>query len=651
MSRRTLVLVADRAAAPPPEPQTDVIVLDTTWTPAADERADLTGARGPIRRVLDEVNLFDGSLELLDAWASRVGLADRFMADDISWWFHARSFLRLDVHELILWCHVLQEIAPAGAYSTIRLPADRTLLVDAAMARSRSIDRPTIVPVGEPARTRHARPGPRPARQSPPSGAVAAARRRVGRVRRALLGWPPARPDRARRATIVDARLDAVAQQPPSVVAIVRPPSFHVIDQADGGRREDPYITPVLERIEARGDPVAMIAILLDHRRDADWDIIEAEERLVPLSIMAQRYGLPDVAPYDPTDTAQRLAGFPDVPATVAGTDLGPTLRSIVSEYGMWWWFANQRHEASIAVELLAELRPRVLYTGWEAARTPWLVAARRVGIPTVAVQHGVIYPNSPDYCRPGHRGLIRPDLTCVFGAYERDILVGQGGYEPSSVVATGSPRADRERARTAGDPEEGARVRRELGVADGHKLLVVSTARNPLGDSIHAVAMAARLLDGPLPGVHIAFKAHPEERRGADYRALLAGLARAGGYRAPPTTVVRDIDVYRLLRAADAHLGLYSTVLTDAVLAGTPNMIAVGQAYADAIGYVEAGVATPVRSVGDVRAFLADPPRPDQEAVDRFLDLHFEPGDGAERIASLIGAIAASPIGPGLSR
>ena len=99
----------------------------------------------------------------------------------------------------------------------------------------------------------------------------------------------------------------------------------------------------------------------------------------------------------------------------------------------------------------------------------------------------------------------------------------------------------------------------------------------------------------------------------------------------------MRDIDLYRLLRAADAHLGVYSTVLTDSVLAGTPNMIVVGQAQADMLGYVEAGVAVPVRSVGDVRAFMADPRPPSEDARARFVEAHFVDGDAVERIGDIV--------------
>jgi hypothetical protein len=296
------------------------------------------------------------------------------------------------------------------------------------------------------------------------------------------------------------------------------------------------------------------------------------------------------------------------------------------------------------AGRLMDILQPGMLLTGWEAARTAWLGAARRRGIPSIAIQHGVIYPATPDYCRPHHPALVRPEVTCVFGPYEREILTREGGYAESAVVATGSPRIDPLMSETPVSPAERAAVRADLGVADGDRILVVSGARMTVGDRLGTVPLLARVLDGALPGIHLVFKLHPEERNGQHYHDLITGLAQARGQAAPPITLTRDIDVYRLLRSADAHLGVLSTVLTDAVIAGTPNLIVVGQAQADLIGYVAAGVATPVRSADDVRAFMADPRPPDPEARRRFIAAHFVPGDAAGRIADLVGRAGLAP-------
>ncbi len=209
-----------------------------------------------------------------------------------------------------------------------------------------------------------------------------------------------------------------------------------------------------------------------------------------------------------------------------------------------------------------------------EGIRAPWLVAARAAQVPVLAVQHGILYPSHPGYCHPRDETLVLPDRTLVAGEYELDVLLGCGAYLPGEVVVTGATAATP--ARPVDAEADRAAVRAELGVASGDRLLVVSTAHVPLFRRYHYPHVFQRTLGGPLPGVHVVFKQHPGETDEGPYRRLLEGMARAGGYAAPPISVVREIDLYRLLRAADAHLGYQSTVLTDAVVAGTPNLIAI---------------------------------------------------------------------------
>ena len=582
--------------------------------------------------VLDRVNLFDETLERLDAWGETAGMADRLMVDGVSWWFHARSFIRLDLHEMLLWCHVLAELAPPGRYDRLELPAGRAFLVAAARAY-RWPAAPSVVTYGPAALSRSA--DAQGLRGLGRTGPLARLRAPVGQVLRTVGVLRDPRP----RMRYLEARLATLVAEPPAVLAVVRSASFHVIEDDDGIRRTDPYVTPVLDALAAEGQPVVSIGLALDLRLDADWQIIKPDPRLLPMSFVSRRTKLPSDDAAIGARARARIMGTPELAVDVEGFDLGSAIRAIVAD--LWRWFERQRHGMLWAERIMTELQPSALFTGWEGARTMWLGAAHRLGVPSLAVQHGVIYPNNPDYYRPLHPGLVRPDVTCVYGSYERELLIEGGHYDPATVVVTGSPRVHPDDAPVDVSPDEGIDLRRELGVADTDRLLVVSAARNPVGDEMHSVSMVARLLDGPLPGIHVVVKLHPEEATGEHYERLLAGLAAAGGYSPVRVSIIRDVDLYRLLRAADAHLGQYSTVLTDAVLTGTPNMVAVGQAYEDIIGYVEAGVAVPVRSVDDVRAFMAAPVAPSPAARARFLEIHYRRGDAIGRIAKAITELA----------
>ncbi len=168
------------------------------------------------------------------------------------------------------------------------------------------------------------------------------------------------------------------------------------------------------------------------------------------------------------------------------------------------------------------------------------------------------------------------------------------------------------------------------LGVAPGDRVVVVSTSWGDLSRRTDVPVVLAAIVDRPLPGVHLVIKLHPREPDEDSYRRLIEGVARAAGFDPPPLTIVQRIDLYRLLRAADAHVGIFSTVVTEAVVAGTPNLLA----SRDLLGYVAAGVAAPIRDGGDLLGALdAGRPPTDPAARTAFLGDHFAPSVASERI------------------
>ena len=557
--------------------------------------------------------------------------------------------VRWDAHELVLWLHVLGHLAPDGRYGEIVVPKAWPALAVAARARrAANGSRSRIVVPGEAHRVRRAA-GHSAASIGRLPGIARAARfgtlgMRGLRHGAGLLRWlSPSRPARGSRLAALDERLARITADAGAVLAVTWPRAFQVIVDTDGTlRRVDPQLQPPLDRLAAEGRRVVSVGLGLDHRREADGQLLDADPVLLPESLLTGRYLRPLDVLIDSARVARQVAKAGRTRAMVAGTDLGPAFGALVQPY-TGPWLDWQRLRLRWAERLLRAVRPSVLLTDREGSRTAWLGAADRLGIPTVSVQHGMIYPGNPEYCHAPHPAATRPGTTCVFGEYERELLVGEAGYAPASVVVTGSPRG------TTPDPgiaiELGTQpiaadreaVRRELGIATGDRMLVVSVAHNRILGELHTFAMLARLLGGPLPGVHIVIKLHPQDDAPPRHPLMLRDQALAGGWPAPPVTTVRDMDLFRLLRAADAHLGQYSTVLSDAVVAGTPNMIAVGQAHADALGYVAARVAVPVRSVDDVRAFLADPRPPDPADRAAFLASHFREGDAAARVADIL--------------
>ena len=640
-SRRVTFVATAADAAVQRGDGTLTVVLDAAWTPEPGGRPDVVSIRPSFAVVLEAHDLYGESLALLDRWADDAGLADLLVVEGITYWYRMREPLWNWVHERLLWRYALEAIDPAGSHDAASVPWAETALIDilGALGWTVEVDGSPPPPADPLPVARRSSNPPLPSalrrlvrRVIPRSGSAAAAARR-------------------RHLAVLDERFDRLSRLAgPRVFVLTLPSSYQRIGgtQAARAARQDPNLGSVIPALRGAGlEPIVIGWGMTRGREDEDWPIVEADDRLLPAWYLAARGTRPGD---DARATAAvegvltRLDALSTIPFGLDGLDLAPALVETLRTVFQRTIEADVRELARVE-RLFEELRPGAVLTTQEAHRTPWLLAGARAGVPTFALQHGVLYPGHPGYPNRRHPMLILPSRTFVFGEYERRVLETLA-YRPDEVAVSGSPRLDLDGGEVGASTIDGGRaaVRAELGVAEGDLLLVVSTVHVPFVRRSHLVHMLEALLGGPLPGVHIVFKQHPGEGDAGPYRALLEGLARAGGYPPPPMTVVKDIDLYRLLRAADAHLGQLSTVLTDAVKAGTRNLIATVGPGGDILGYVEAGVARPIHDIAELREALREPRSPDPAARQAFLDDHFRPGDAGSRIAVAIQTAAREP-------
>jgi hypothetical protein len=408
-----------------------------------------------------------------------------------------------------------------------------------------------------------------------------------------------------------------------------------VVDTPDGPRRLDPFLGPIVEALrDTRVDPV-----LVDL---ANAPGVATADRSVPVRAITSVAD--DPAERTGAEAAAAAAGarleMARASVDLDGIDVGPLLldaeRSFAGDGIGPWLLARARIEG-----FLAGHRPAGILLVNEYGRPEWLSAARRQGIPVAAVQHGLIHRRHAGYVLPGRTpALVLADRTYVFGPFEQRLLTG-GVYHDDEVRIGGSPRLDLLARRDAGwtaNDAAGDReaLRTQLGARAGERLVVFSSTNNA---DIRRLVVAPALegfLDRPLPGVRLVVKLHPAEAPHDLYEWLAAGLAAAGGFDPPPISVIRDVDLFTLLGAAEAHLGIHSTVLSDAVVAGVRNLVVVGFPGSDLLDYVDRGVARPVRDGGDLLAALDEPPpAPDDEARAAFLADQFQPGHAGARIAA----------------
>ncbi len=135
----------------------------------------------------------------------------------------------------------------------------------------------------------------------------------------------------------------------------------------------------------------------------------------------------------------------------------------------------------------LRGIRPdAIVLTHEQAENRPLLAAARRLSIPTVALQTQPLqqwddaYMSSPP--DPSH-SVCLPDRLCVFTSETKQRLVERGAFNPAQVVVTGDPRQQAAPAGQGIDPAERARLRRQWGVEADQDVIALACASQELAE------------------------------------------------------------------------------------------------------------------------------------------------------------------------
>jgi hypothetical protein len=197
------------------------------------------------------------------------------------------------------------------------------------------------------------------------------------------------------------------------------------------------------------------------------------------------------------------------------------------------------------------------------------VAAARAAGVPSVAIQHGILYPKYYSYRHdPDEAESPRPDRTALFGEAAREFLAGHGRYPAEGLVLTGSPKFDDIVTRTRGWNREALRAR--LGAAADDKLLVVASRfRGIVGyQSIgSALPTFVRAVEAS-PGVRCVVKPHPAENPGV-YAPSLAASPSGRVCLAPS-----GLSLLEMLHAADALVTVESLSAVEALVASRPVLL-----------------------------------------------------------------------------
>jgi hypothetical protein len=318
---------------------------------------------------------------------------------------------------------------------------------------------------------------------------------------------------------------------------------------------------------------------------------------------------------------------LPDVPLPPLpdGMRLSPTWRTRLARR-MQYLLAVKRRYVDDLRTALAELRPRAIAVGndrWWVGQAVVQVA-RELGIPTVALQDGIMFALPRCW-------WLAADVGAVNGRHMFEALAAHG-VPHERLALVGQPRYD---ARPA--TLDRAAARAALHVPREARLVLVAT--QPDQSPIYAAAVVRTLLDRG--DVQVILRPHPS-MDAAPLRAV-ADAVPSGRVRLDGATPIEQ-----QLAAADLVVVQNSTLCVEAALAGVPVITCTLNGLPDLVPYGTLGLATAVRSLPELRraldAVLEAPPTAvlsDAERQARIEHL-IGPLDGrsAERFAELMARV-----------
>lgn len=321
---------------------------------------------------------------------------------------------------------------------------------------------------------------------------------------------------------------------------------------------------------------------------------------------------------------------IPEAPAALGALGLGPLYRKKLAHALAW-----RERETDLLVgafrRVLKRCAPRlvVLIDEVDSQGLSLMLACRELGIPTVALQHGVIHPQHFGYVHDprdhqGPRPFPLPDCTLVYGPYFSKVLQTRGHCPADRIRITGNGRYDSMRL----VPEE-AQFREAMGLSAQDRLIVLVTQPLPNPSERAAILEATCRAVAGVEHAVLLIKPHPREWDLSPYQQAIRafGLTRA--------RVLPGADLGRLFRHAELSISQSSTSLIESLLLGCPAITLNLTGWPELLPYAQSGACHGVTRAEDlegaIRMMLEGAPaaKACRAAAPAFLSAMLGPMDG----------------------
>jgi len=212
-----------------------------------------------------------------------------------------------------------------------------------------------------------------------------------------------------------------------------------------------------------------------------------------------------------------------------------------------------------------------LMHDEYGALQMSLINAAKQVGIPTISIQHGIIYEElMPYFHLPEHisgknakLNFPLPDRMCVWSKKVKEYLLKFGNFPEKVPVVTGDPKLDYLPSVIKNFSYQ--KITEKMKIPKNKKVILFATENLPNMNEKELVTNTVINAIKNLPDIHLIIKIHPNENDDSFYRKKIDMLKLSN------FSIVKDVNLYETLFISDVVVLSYSTVGYEAMLMGKP--------------------------------------------------------------------------------
>jgi len=212
-----------------------------------------------------------------------------------------------------------------------------------------------------------------------------------------------------------------------------------------------------------------------------------------------------------------------------------------------------------------------VMHDEYGALQLSFLYASKKYKIPTLSIQHGIVYDDAFAYTHTNEDinndrnelNFILPDKMCVWSENTKKVLINSAKFSPMSLAVTGDPKKDY--FKNALKEINREKILKNLNIALDKKIVLFATENLPNSEEKMVMANAVIESMSELSEFFLIIKMHPNEEDESIYQKI------AEKFDNTSYLILKDANLYELIHVSDLVIISYSTVGLETMIMSKP--------------------------------------------------------------------------------